>query len=225
MASFRGHLAFGGATAAVGTAIVGMATDATPLLLAELFGVTLLGAFLPDVDSDSGVPFFAVFGSTTLAVSGFALARTLQATDELTTHIVVPLGVFAFMWLIVGGIMKKLTRHRGIFHSIPAAAIATLLTMIIVDSLGAEPLTTALFGVAAGAGFLSHLILDEIFSIVDFRGLPFVPNRAFGSALKFASYSKAVSFATYVTLGILAYKTLPMIIAAFIAFDSFTKAL
>jgi len=53
-------------------------------------------------------------------------------------------------------------------------------------------------------GFLSHLVLDEVFS-VDFMGVRFRLNRNAGSALKFWSRSWSASVVTYALLGVVGY--------------------
>jgi hypothetical protein len=53
-------------------------------------------------------------------------------------------------------------------------------------------------------GFLSHLVLDELYS-VDFMGVGIRLNKYAGSALKLASPSRMATLATYVLLAGLAY--------------------
>ena len=211
MASFRGHLAFGGGVAAVGTAAVAGVGAASGLpTLGLLFLACSIGAFLPDVDSDSSIPFYLVFGSTALALTSATVYATLHATDDLVLHIFIPLATLCFLWFGVGTMLKSLTRHRGIFHSLPALIIAGLVALLIANRLGADATHATLFGGAVSAGFLSHLVLDEIYSIIDFRGLPFVPNKAFGSALKLWSSSATVSIGAYAIAIALAYISYPI---------------
>ena len=80
-------------------------------------------------------------------------------------------------------VFKRLTVHRGMFHSIPAMLIAGLVTFLRLpppaDS-AAPPV-----GGAVMIGFLSHLLLDELCS-VDFRGLKPKLNQFAGKCLKFS---------------------------------------
>ena len=56
-------------------------------------------------------------------------------------------------------------------------------------------------------GFLSHLILDEIYS-VDFMGARLRLNKYAGSALKLVSKSWPATVTTYLLLGLLARRVL-----------------
>jgi hypothetical protein len=47
------------------------------------------------------------------------------------------------------------------------------------------------------AGYVGHLILDELYAAVNFHGTPFVPNKALGSALKLASNDTLINLAVY----------------------------
>lgn len=213
MASYRGHLAAGGALAIAGTALVSAAITTDTKTFIIFFLLVIAGAFLPDVDSDSSLPFYMVYGAITLGATTLITNKILPFLNTTLLKIVIPLGVLLFMWYVVGGIVKNQTRHRGMIHSIPAAAVVSMLTVLLATNFGADPLRATLFGAAVGAGFLSHLLLDEIFSIVDFHGLPFIPNKAFGSALKLAS-SPAITMLTYLLIAGLAYKTYPIAIVA-----------
>jgi hypothetical protein len=61
---------------------------------------------------------------------------------------------------------------------------------------------------AMAAGFMSHLVLDEIYSEVDGNGVHIIPKRSFGTAVKFFSDSHKVNFLTYLILFGLIYMAL-----------------
>lgn len=208
MASYRGHLAFGGITAAAGVAAISAFTDISDTgMLTTLFLLIIGGAFLPDIDSDSSLPFYLVYGGFCLAVTTVVVKAVLLETGDTRTRILVPLAALAFLWFVLGGIIKSMTHHRGMIHSLPALVIAALATVLVAARFEFVPAHMILFGLAVGVGYLSHLVLDEIYAFVDFHGLPFIPNKAFGSALKLWSSSKAASIACYLLLFILAYLT------------------
>src|SRR5262249_46288860 len=108
----------------------------------------------------------------------------------------------------VGGIVKHCTHHRGIWHSFPMMIIAALVTYLTSLYFGQTQQTAILFGLGMGAGFLSHLVLDELWSEVDHDGNPFTHKRSLGTAMKLFSESRKVNVVTYVILGALIYLVL-----------------
>jgi hypothetical protein len=89
------------------------------------------------------------------------------------------------------------------FHSIPAMLIAGLVVYLLYPS---DNHRLRLF-LAGGVmlGFLSHLVLDELYS-VDFMGLRIHLNKYAGSALKLVSPSWSATLTTYLVLGLLSYR-------------------
>ena len=82
-------------------------------------------------------------------------------------------------------IFKRLTVHRGIFHSIPTTVIYASLVYLIFYQDQHFPLRARLLiSLSAFAGILSHLILDEIYSI-DLTGKKPRIKRSFGTAFSF----------------------------------------
>lgn len=207
---FKEHITAGAILSmAVVVAVYFYALITDPLLLAVLFLVTIIGSFLPDVDSDSGVPFFLVFGFAVLCVAGAVLYYVLQRQpDEIYILVGAPIAAIFFMWFVIGTIIKRFTRHRGIFHSIPAMLVAGLLTYLLARHLGADILVSKLLGAGMIIGFASHLILDEVHSEVNMDGNPFVHKRSLGTAMKLFSGSRGVNLAAYTILAALVYTAL-----------------
>lgn len=209
MAMFREHIA-GGAVAAVLFVVLvyayALATDRA--LLGLLFLSTVLGSFLPDVDSDSSMPFYLVYGAISVSVGGIALLSVLPLTADWRYLLAIPVGVVAIMWFVVGAIIKRLTHHRGIFHSLPAFAIAGLGAFLIAREYGLSETHALLFGAAMALGYLTHLILDELYEGVTLDGLPFVRSDVLGGPLKMFVRSNPVNIATYTLLAVLAYSAL-----------------
>jgi hypothetical protein len=211
MAMFREHIAIGAVLSMTVVTIVyfyALVTD--PLLLAILFFVTTVGSFLPDVDSDSGLPFYLVYGTASLCATGLVFLYTLAhpPEKEYLTY-AVPLIALFFFWFGVGGVIKHWTHHRGIYHSLPAMVIAALATLILARHMGLDDATAAVFAVAMGIGFASHLVLDELHSGVSSEGIPFIPKKSLGTALKLFSDSQLVNVATYGVLLMLVYVAIP----------------
>ena len=214
MAMFRHHIALGTILTAAGIAAVffyGLLTD--PLLLFFFFVLGAAGSLLPDVDSDSGLPFYLFFGLATVSFGGAAVYYTLyHGAPNLYVLVGVPLAALAFFWFVVGTVFKHCTHHRGIWHSIPALLIASLAVYIGSLYLGLPQQTGMVLAGAMALGFFSHLILDEFVSEVNLDGIPFIPKRSLGTALKLFSQSRMVNLVTYLILFVLMYTALHPIV-------------
>jgi hypothetical protein len=198
MASYRGHLTFSSLLGA-GYGAVGMwrgQLDWGPAALGA--GVTALGGLLPDLDSDSGVPVRELFGLAAFVAPLLMYDRLAQ--QKLTTEqtFVALAGVYLFVRYFLSSVFKHWTVHRGMFHSLPALVIAGLAVYLAYPN-PSVPLRLYLAG-GVMIGFLSHLVLDELYS-VDFMGVGVRLNKYAGSALKLASPSRAATLAAYVLLG------------------------
>jgi len=102
-----------------------------------------------------------------------------------------------FIRFVIGGIFRRFTKHRGMWHSIPAALIAGLATFLVC---GCPELGVRVFKAwAVVIGFVSHLVLDEIYS-VDWRGRKIRVKSSFGTALKWYGKSWWGNFSTYAKL-------------------------
>jgi membrane-bound metal-dependent hydrolase YbcI (DUF457 family) len=210
MALFRQHITVGALLGAVGVVLLyfyAVVTD--PLLLVILFVVTCVGSFLPDLDSDTGVPFYTVFGVFTICCGAAVLYYTLSHPPQNIYLIVgAPIGAMLFAWFVLGTIFKHFTHHRGMMHSIPTMLIIGLLAYLSARYLGENNWLALIFAGAAGAGVASHLILDEIVAENTLSGNPFHPRKSLGTAFKFFSDSMSVNLFTYLLLAALIYKVI-----------------
>lgn len=204
---FREHIAVGAIASTIVVVVVyfyALVTD--PLLLLFLFGVTTVGSFLPDVDSDSGIPFYFVFGAATLAATGVVLLYTLAHAPHDWRYLGgIPAASLVFFWFVIGGLIKRMTHHRGIYHSLPALAIAATATFLLARHYGLTDPVAMIFGGAMSVGFATHLILDELHAGITLDGIPFNPKRSFGTAIKFFSDSRSVNIAAYSLLAVMLY--------------------
>ena len=204
MAGFRMHISTsalcGAAYGSVAVKLLGHPPE-TAILAA---GLTAIGGMLPDLDSDSGTPIREMFGLAA-AVVPLLLIKRLEAMGLSHEGI---LSAIVVIYLVIryglSALFKRLTIHRGMFHSIPCMLIFGLLTYLAYDS----PLhsTRILLGLGVMIGFLSHLVLDEIYS-VDFNGLRIKFKSSAGSAVKFFSPSFFATTLCYGILGALLFLT------------------
>jgi hypothetical protein len=204
MASYRGHLTFAGLLGAGygSLALLEGNWDWGSVLIAA--GLTTLGGLLPDLDSDSGVPVRELFG-VSAAIAPILLFDRVKALCEQSTEqtVVVLAATYLFIRYVLSYLFKSFTVHRGMFHSIPALVIAGLAMYLLYPS-GDVRRRIFLSG-AVMIGFLSHLILDEIYS-VDLMGARLRLNKYAGGALKLVSKSWPATLTTYLLLALLAWR-------------------
>lgn len=89
-------------------------------------GLMAVGGVLPDLDSASGKPVRELFGIAAMAAALilFPVVSTKLSPDQTTAALA---GVYLFIRFGVSNLFRKLTVHRGMWHSIPAMLIAGLL--------------------------------------------------------------------------------------------------
>jgi len=207
MALFREHISLGAVIGIVGVVLLYFyALVVDPLMLVLLFIVTCIASFLPDLDSDSGTPFYFVYGAFSLACGG-AVLYYLLAHPQGNMYLLIgaPIAVILFVWFIIGTLFKHITHHRGMMHSIPTMLIAGLAVFIAARYLEQGDHLSLMFALAATVGFASHLILDEIHSENLMDGNPFHHKHSLGTAVKLFSNSVITNLFTYLVLAALLY--------------------
>lgn len=199
MASFRAHFSLGillGIGAIAGITSFALSDESS--LMVAIFCAAVIGGIMPDMDSDSGVPFHVTFGVLSCIAGSLALLHILKtAPHDYALLVGWVVGSMFFVWVIVGAVFKKFTRHRGMAHSIPAAVLSGLITFLVAQKYGFVESESFLLAVALTIGYIGHLVLDEIWAAVNFHGIPFIPNKAFGSALKFRSHDAMINVMVY----------------------------
>lgn len=202
MASYQGHLTLSSVLAA-GYGALGawqLGLDWGAVFLGA--GLTALGGLLPDLDSDSSVPIRELFGLAAAAVPVLLFPR-FEGRGLSTEQILVLLaGIYLMIRYPLAQLFKRLTVHRGMFHSLPAMLISGLLVFLLYHN--PRPAIRLFFAGGVMLGFLSHLVLDELYA-VDFMGVRFKRGKYAGSALKLFSPSWVATATTYLWLGTLSY--------------------
>ena len=140
----------------------------TSALAAALCGVS---GMLPDLDSGPGVPLRESCAFAAAVVPMLLLERFEQCGMD---HELIVLAGAALYFLIRFGLawlLRLLTEHRGMFHSIPTALIFGEIAFLLVS--GSDVRLRLIKAGAVVTGFLSHLLLDELYSIEWSRGFFF----------------------------------------------------
>lgn len=205
MAGFRTHITV---STLCGVAYGGAAVNPlgfTPETAFLAAGVTAVGGMLPDLDSDSGVPVREL-SSLAAAVVPLLLMPRLMANGLSHEGVLATLaGLYLLIRYGASWVLNKVSVHRGMFHSIPAMLVSGL--VVYLEYHSPDQRIRMLLAGGLMLGFLSHLVLDEIYS-VDFNGVRLKLKSSAGSALKFVSPSwiaTAVCYGLLGGLGFLAY--------------------
>jgi hypothetical protein len=192
MANFTTHIA-------VGTVVSG--TLATLTLAADviapesLVAVTLagvVGSVLPDIDLKDSRPARALFSGLAVFFS-FAVLFTIAYKYSIAEMWLLWLGVLLAVRYPVKALFHAFSYHRGIWHSIVAGLMFWFLTAIVFEQvLGRHEGVAWLAGGFMFIGYLTHLVLDEIYSVdvLDTR-----VKASFGSALKLADFKRPIDSA------------------------------
>ncbi|NND90839.1 MAG: hydrolase [Granulosicoccus sp.] len=181
MADFNTHIFGAAAVVSLG------ATCCTKLLslgVAEGLMLTvagMVGGILPDIDLKQSQPSRALF----TALGTLAALAWMFASIQGYTALELWLGAIAVYVLVrfpLWWLFHSVTTHRGILHSLIAAIMAGVLMCALAwRHLHTTELLSWLLGLFMTAGYIIHLVLDELVS-VDFTGVRI--KRSFGSALK-----------------------------------------
>lgn len=181
MAAFKEHV---NVTAiAVGIVVVALYDGDVLTLYQALtaFFIGLVGGLLPDIDSDNSKPLQVVFKIISIVLPLLILLAFFPAMPVLKT--VLLWIVFALLLrLTLFKLFLHLTHHRGIFHSVPMALLVAELTILFsYKVIKLDLQLAAVYGFVIFFGFLTHLILDEVYSI---NALGIKMKKSFGTALK-----------------------------------------
>jgi hypothetical protein len=204
MAGFRQHITF---STVIGVgyslALKGWGWSAGESLLAG--GLCGLAGMLPDLDSDSGKPVKEIFGLMAAVVSLFAFDRLRSANVSPADRVLIAGLCYLLVRFGVSWLFARLTVHRGMWHSLPAAFLVAEGTFLCSADLMGDTGSVVL-GTGVFLGFVSHLVLDEIWSI-HFKGVVPSMKRSAGSALKFASDSPTATLGTWLLLALISYQS------------------
>jgi hypothetical protein len=199
MAGFRMHVTtsavLGCGYAGVGHAAYGVPPD-TAVVAGAMCG---FAGMLPDLDSDYGVPLRETMAFTAAIVPMLLVGRFQTLALSHDAMVLVAVSLYLFVRFGITNLIRNYTVHRGMFHSVPAGLIFAGLAFLLS---GAAPLETRCYK-AGGvlAGFMSHLMLDEIYA-VEWKGGQWRFKKSFGTALKFWGEDAWANFSTYAKLAI-----------------------
>ena len=123
-------------------------------------GLCSVSGMLPDLDSDSGTPLRESMAFAAAVVPMMLLHRFQRM--GMSHELMILAAAATYLLVRFGGaaLLKHCTVHRGMFHSLPAAAIFGEIAFLLAagDDLGLRTYNAG----AVVLGYLSHLVLDEL---------------------------------------------------------------
>ncbi len=181
MADFNTHIFTATAVGAVYATVAtkGLSIPTAPALL--LAAATAVGGILPDIDLKASTPSRALF---LVLGAMIAILGMLQHVPRFSVLELLALGAILFVVVrfLLRALFHKFTVHRGSLHSLAASLMFGVGTAVLCHRYWQQDADISwLVGTGVMLGCLTHLILDEIYS-VDFTGARV--KRSFGSALK-----------------------------------------
>lgn len=204
MAGFKTHITVS-TLAGVGYGAAAYALYDVPvptcILAGGLCGVS---GMLPDLDSGPGVPLRESVAFGAAVVSTMLVDRLQQFDLSMETIVLAAAAVYLLVRFGAGELLERLTEHRGMFHSLPAALIFGELAFLLGSG------TVEMRWYKAGAvtlGYVVHLVLDEIYSFKWRYGLPRL-KKSFGTAVKLFGHDWWPNITTYAKLAVLTFLVL-----------------
>ncbi|MEM1068003.1 MAG: metal-dependent hydrolase [Planctomycetota bacterium] len=201
MADFKSHIT-GSTIVGVGYGYWGVTSQDMSIESGMLAaGLCAVSGMLPDLDSDSGIPL----RETSMFVAAIAPMLMIDRFRDLgLSHEAMALAamlVYVGIRFVAIEFFKRYTVHRGMWHSIPAALSAGLLAYLVMPCYSES--IRVYKSLAVVLGFMTHLVMDEIWSIDLSRG--FRLKSSFGTALKFFGGNALANVSVYSKFFILLY--------------------
>jgi hypothetical protein len=182
MANFNTHFVVAsGASAIVSGTLLSMEViEPTQAIMA--FAIGTFGGLMPDIDSDNSKAIGIGFTVVSLLIT-ILLVFVKSSSYSIIEMLIMGGAVFSLIRFGFIGIFRKISRHRGMFHSIPVALIWGVSTTILMHLFfGLDELVSWIYGFMMSFGYIVHLLLDEIYSVdLGNRRL----KKSAGTALKF----------------------------------------
>ncbi|CAH9059037.1 hypothetical protein PSECIP111951_04103 [Pseudoalteromonas holothuriae] len=179
MANFETHFKASVVTSAAVCSVMLAASLTAPTEALLLFVIGSLAGLLPDLDADKSRSLNSLFSLFALCI-GICLPIIIKFSS-LSAIWVCALAVYLAFMYILKPLFESFTIHRGASHSLLCVVMVALLSVNLALLAGKAMNTALLLSVSVSVGMLTHLILDECYS-VDMNNNKI--KASFGSALK-----------------------------------------
>lgn len=184
VADFRTHLTVTSICSSITATTMLASAMATPQEVLLYFILGVVGGLLPDIDSDSSLPVRLLFTFIATVIS-FLVMFKQRGDSTLVELFLVWAGSFVFIKFFLFSLFTKVTVHRGIIHSIPAAVAFGFIAAIIMNRVfHFNDFVSWMSGMFVFGGAILHLLLDELCSLNIMTGKI---KKSSGTAFKFGS--------------------------------------
>lgn len=201
MANFNTHLAAAAAFSGIAATLCLRVDEFSNNDMIICFAAGVLGGILPDADSDKSTAIKIVFNVIALILcAGFVMGCSTRY--PVAEALIITAAIYVGVRFAAAAMFSKFTVHRGLFHSLTAVALSSLITVCLAYyKFEYDALHAWVIGAFLGGGYLLHLILDECYS-VDLLNNKI--KRSFGSALKIGGKARStvVAFAALAALSL-----------------------
>lgn len=199
MADFKTHLA-GGIVSGAGFSAAGVAVNSLSLTQAgAVFTIGAFSALVPDLDSDTGKPLAFLFQLISVLVPCLFYHEAVKFGGHSPEFLICYFALaYLLMNYVVCALIKKMTVHRGIMHSLPFALLCGAISYWLFMKSG--PQMAKMVGLAALVGCLVHLVLDELNAFKLKHGILPGLKKSSGSAFKLKSQSVLTTLFIYTLL-------------------------
>lgn len=167
-------------------------------------GLCAAAGLLPDLDNHDGETLGESVGLAAAILPLLMIHRFEQWGMPLEFIVLAGAAIYLTVRYGLAWLLEKYSVHRGMFHSFPAALVAGQVAFL---AFGAEdPLHRYVIASAVVIGYLSHLVLDELWSVTQGQFGP-KHKTGFGTAFKCwgkEAWSSLLTYVLVVALGALA---------------------
>lgn len=157
-----------------------------------------VSGLIPDIDSPVSRPSEIVANVAGALAPVFVLQALDSSAFSPSELLVIAFAAYLCARFGLRTLIARFTVHRGMIHSIPAAVVWG--AVVFFAFRRAPGMTQNIMAAGATLGFAVHLLIDEMFSLVDISGGKFTPKASSGTALKFFGPAALPNILTYCLL-------------------------
>lgn len=206
MANFTTHIAVGTIVSGAAATLTLAADVIAPESLVAVTLAGVVGSVLPDIDLKDSRPSRALFAGLAVFFS-FCVLFAVAPKYSIAEMWIAWLGTLMLVRYAGHMLFTSFSYHRGIWHSVVAGLFFWFLTAVMYHRmLGFHEGVAWLAGGFVFVGYMTHLILDELYSVdvYDTR-----LKASFGTALKIYDHKRLGESAVVAGLAALVFMVTP----------------